>query len=110
LIAEVVRGGIYYADYGVGDRTVLVVSWNAINNGMRSPIICQVTRTERERNLPTFVAIPAGEAVLEHDSNVLCHEILTLDLDDFRSEVGMLPVPRLLEVETALRQALDIPA
>jgi mRNA-degrading endonuclease toxin of MazEF toxin-antitoxin module len=109
LITEVVRGGIYYADYGAGDRTVLVVSWDAINHGMRSPIICQVTKTERERNLPTFVAIPAGEAGLEYDSYVLCHELLTLDLEDFRREVGMLSVPRLLEVEVALRRALDTP-
>jgi mRNA-degrading endonuclease toxin of MazEF toxin-antitoxin module len=109
LITEIVRGGIYYADYGAGDRTVLVVSWDAINHGMRSPIICQVTKTERERNLPTFVAIPAGEAGLEYDSYVLCHELLTLDLEDFRREVGMLSVPRLLEVEVALRRALDIP-
>jgi mRNA-degrading endonuclease toxin of MazEF toxin-antitoxin module len=109
LITEIVRGGIYYADYGAGDRTVLVVSWDAINHGMRSPIICQVTKTERERNLPTFVAIPAGEAGLEYDSYVLCHELLTLDLEDFRREVGMLSVPRLLEVEVALRRALDTP-
>jgi mRNA-degrading endonuclease toxin of MazEF toxin-antitoxin module len=109
LITEIVRGGIYYADYGAGDRTVLVVSWDAINHGMRSPIICQVTKTERERNLPTFVAIPAGEAGLEYDSYVLCHELLTLDLEDFRREVGMLSVPRLIEVEVALRRALDIP-
>jgi mRNA-degrading endonuclease toxin of MazEF toxin-antitoxin module len=109
LITEIVRGGIYDADYGAGDRTVLVVSWDAINHGMRSPIICQVTKTERERNLPTLVAIPAGEAGLEYDSYVLCHELLTLDLEDFRREVGMLSLPRLLEVEVALRRALDIP-
>jgi len=109
LTGEVVRGGVYYADYGAGDRTVLVVSWDAINYGMRSPIICQITKSERERNLPTFVAIPAGEAGLEYDSYVLCHEILTLDVEDFRREVGMLSVPRLLEVEAALRRALDLP-
>jgi mRNA interferase MazF len=107
---EIVRGGIYFANFpGVGDRTVLVVSWDAINAGLRSAIVCQVTKTERERNLPTFVRLPAGAGGVEADSYILCHEIVTLDAQDFRREVGMIPTPILVEVEEALRRALDLP-
>jgi mRNA interferase MazF len=107
---EISRGGIYYAALpGVGDKTVLVVSWDAINSGLRSPIVCQVTRTERERSLPTHVALSAGDGGLEHDSYALCHELVTLDETDLRRPLGMISPTSLLEVEAALRRALDLP-
>jgi mRNA-degrading endonuclease toxin of MazEF toxin-antitoxin module len=106
---EILRGGIYFAALpGTGDKTVLVLSWDAINAGLRSPIVCQVTTTERERNLPTFVTLPAGAAGLEDDSYILCHELVTLDAEDFRREVGMIPPATLAQVEDALRRALDL--
>jgi mRNA interferase MazF len=111
LIGQILRGGLYYAGFPeVGDRTVLVISWDAINNGMRSPIVCQVTTVERERNLPTYVFLPAGEGGVEQDSYILCHEIVTLDAEDFRREVGVIPPAFLVQVEAALRRALDLPA
>jgi mRNA-degrading endonuclease toxin of MazEF toxin-antitoxin module len=110
LIGEVARGGLYFAALpGVGDKRVLVVSWNAINHGLRSPIVCLVTSKARERSLPTDVQIPAGEAGMDEDSWILCHEIATLDAEDFRREIGVLPTPLLVQVEAALRQALDLP-
>ena len=106
---EILRGGIYYAALpGVGDKTVLVLSWDAINAGLRSPIVCQVTTTERERHLPTFVPLPAGAAGIEADSYILCHELVTLDAEKLRREVGMIPPPILAQVESALRRALDL--
>lgn len=105
----VLRGGLYFAAVGdLGDKRVLVVSWDAINRGIRSPIVCLVTSTVRSRALPTDVHIPAGVAGMETDSWVLCHEILTLDADDFRREIGELPAPLLVEVEAGLRRALDL--
>lgn len=110
MIGEIVRGGLYLAGLpGVGDKRVLVVSWNAINDGMRSPIVCLVTSTRRERSLPTCVRVAAGEAGMVDDSWVLCHEIATLDADDFRREIGVLPPSLVVQVETALRHALDLP-
>jgi mRNA-degrading endonuclease toxin of MazEF toxin-antitoxin module len=106
---EILRGGIYFAALpGIPDKTVLVVSWDAINAGLRSPIVCRVTTTERERSLPTFVALPAGAAGIEADSYILCHELVTLDAEDFRREVGMIPPAILVKVEDALRRALHL--
>jgi mRNA-degrading endonuclease toxin of MazEF toxin-antitoxin module len=106
---DVVRGGVYYAELpGIGDKTVLVVSWNAINSGLRSPIVCQITTTDRERALPTYVALAAGDGGLREDSYVLCHELVTLDADDFRRQLGVLSPASLLRVEAALRAALDL--
>jgi len=110
VIGEIVRGGLYFADLpGVGDKRVLVVSWNAINDGLRSPIVCLVTSTQRARSLPTDVSVSAGEAGMIEDSWILCHEIATLDAERFRREIGVLPPPLLVQVETALRRALDLP-
>jgi mRNA-degrading endonuclease toxin of MazEF toxin-antitoxin module len=106
---EILRGGIYFAALpNVGDKAVLVLSWDAINVGLRSPIVCQVTTRERERSLPTFVPLPAGAAGIEADSYILCHELVTLDAEDFRREVGMVPPAILVQVEDALRRALDL--
>ena len=110
MIGEILRGGLYYADFGeYGDRTVLVVSWDVITNSMRSPLVCQVTASERERDLPTYVLVPAGEGGLANDSYVLCHEIATLDAEDLRREVGILPAAYLVQVEAALKRTLDLP-
>jgi mRNA-degrading endonuclease toxin of MazEF toxin-antitoxin module len=110
LISDVVRGGLYYADFpGVGDKLVVVVSWHAINRGLRSPIVCLVTSTARERSIPTAVPLPAGAAGNESDSWILCHEIATLDAEDFRRELGRIPPTVLVQVEHALRHALDLP-
>ena len=110
MIGEVVRGGIYFAEFpDVGDKRVLVVSWDAINAGMRSPIVCLITKTARPRTLPTDVAIPAGVGGMEQDSWVLCHELATLDAEDFRREIGHLPAPLLVQVEEGLKRALDLP-
>jgi len=111
LIGEIRRGGLYYADFGeYGDRTVLVVSWDVINNSLRSPVVCQITISERERNLPTYVLVPAGEGGLGNDSYVLCHEIATLDAEDLRREIGTLPAAYLVQVEAALKRTLDLQA
>jgi mRNA-degrading endonuclease toxin of MazEF toxin-antitoxin module len=110
VIGKIVRGGLYFADLpGVGDKRVLVVSWNAINDGLRSPIVCLITSTQRARSLPTDVSVSAGEAGMGEDSWILCHEITTLDAERIRDEIGVLPPPLLVQVETALKQALDLP-
>lgn len=106
---EILRGGLYFAKIpGVGDKPVLVVSWNALNKGLRSPVVCRVTRTERERGFPTYVHVSAGEGGLPDDDYVLCHELTTIGAENLRSEIGMLPVAVMRRVEFALRRTLDL--
>jgi mRNA interferase MazF len=107
---EIERGSVWYAELPrVGAKAVLVVSWDAINAGLRSPIVCQVTRSERERSFPTYVALAAGDGGLEHDSFVLCHELATIDVSDLRRRLGTISPASMIEIEAALRRALDLP-
>lgn len=108
---ELVRGGVYFArlPYVEDPKAVLIVSWNAINAGMRSPIVCQVTRTDRPRTLPTYVFLEAGEGGLPDESYVLCHALTTLEADDFLRQLGEVSPAAMLNVEAALRRTLELP-
>ena len=105
------RGGVYYAHLPeIGDRPVLVISWDAISNGMDSPIVCLITKTDRVRAFDTHVFVEAHETGLDFDSYILCHELVTLDGEDFRRQVGNVSIGTLIRVEAALRIALDLPS
>lgn len=73
------------------------------------PIVVRVTSRWRVRNVPTSVELDAGEASLPEVSWVLCHELHTLPatfLDE--DAVGELSFARMLEVDAALKRALDL--
>lgn len=106
---KIIRGDVYFAALpGAGDKAVLVLSSQPVNDALRSPIVCQVTRTDRPRTLDTHVFLAAGEAGLPDDSHALCHHLVTLDADDFRRRLGTLSAAAMVEVENALRRALDL--
>lgn len=107
------RGFIYdgfIRDVPDEPKPVLVVSANAVNRGMQ-PVVVQVTRTARVRNLPTYVVLEPGEGGVEARSYALCHEIATLEDADIAEEPwgAMIPLQKLVAVERALMNALDIP-
>lgn len=107
------RGHIYdgfLRDVPGEPKPVLVVSANAVNRGLQ-PIVAQVTQTERVRALPTYVVLEVGEGGVRARSYVLCHELATLEDSDIGEESWgpMIPLHKLVAVERALMEALDIP-
>ena len=107
------RGYIYdgfLRDVPEDPKPVLVVSSNAVNRGMQ-PIVVQVTKTERLRNLPTYVVLEPGEGGVDVRSYVLCHELATLEDADIADQPWgpMIPLQKLVAVERALMEALDSP-
>jgi mRNA-degrading endonuclease toxin of MazEF toxin-antitoxin module len=107
------RGYIYdgfLRDVPDDPKPVLVVSGDAVNRGMQ-PIVVQVTTTERVRALPTYVVLEPGEGGVTEQSWVLCHQLATLEDEDLaeRPWGPMIPHQKLIEVERALMNALDIP-
>ena len=104
------RGTVWWADLPeIGRRPVVVVSADVVTNLLR-PVVVRVTARERPRSLRTYVELGPDEAGLSQRSFVLCHDLDTLDRARFDVEpVGELPVTRMVELERALRFALDLP-
>lgn len=103
------RGAVWFVDLpGVGDKPALIVSWQPIQEALRAAIVARITSAEKKRSLPTIVRLEAGDGGLERPGYVVCHDLFTIDRGLFRRYSGMLSVPKVLEVEDALRRALDI--
>ncbi len=106
---NLLRGGIYLADIGGGlHKTVLIVSDDGINIGLKQPIVARVSDNSRDRSTQTAVELDAGEAGLDRISYVLCHDLYTLDAADFITYFGAIPIEKLFEVERRLRLALRL--
>lgn len=92
-------------------KRVLIVSWNAINGGLRQPICALITSNDRVRSVPTFVQVePTSENGLKQTSWVLCHALITLPETRLDAHpIGDLGPLEMSEVEAALARALDLP-
>lgn len=117
------RGQIYFVDLSptrgreqAGRRPVLVVSADLIN---RQPLVVAVVVGTDARNVPrdypTNVRVPAAESGLPIDTVFLCFQLRSLDPARFLDRVsrqlrpaGVLPEPRMTEVDRALRLVLDL--
>jgi mRNA interferase MazF len=117
------RGQIYLVDLAptrgreqAGRRPVLVVSSDAIN---RQPLVVTVVVGTDARNVPrdypTNVRVSAKETGLPRDTVFLCFQIRSLDPGRFvdrqtglPAPAGVMPAPRMAEVEAALRLVLRL--
>jgi mRNA-degrading endonuclease toxin of MazEF toxin-antitoxin module len=103
------RGAVWFVEVpDVGDKPALIVSWQPIQQALHAAIVARITSAEKKRSLPTAVRLERGEAGLESVGFVLCHDLFTIERDRFRRYTGTLSTPRLLQVEDALRRALDL--
>ena len=103
------RGAVWFVEIPeAGDKPALIVSWQPIHSALGAAIVARVTSVEKPRSLPTVVRLEAGEAGLDRPGYVLCHDLFTIDRALFRRFTGMLPPTRLIEVEEALKTALDL--
>jgi len=92
----------------VGDKPALIVSWQPVHEGLDAAIVARITSVEKRRTLPTTVPLSAGEGGLDRAGFVLCHDLFTIDRARFRRYSGLLAPPTLLEIDKALRRALDL--
>jgi mRNA-degrading endonuclease toxin of MazEF toxin-antitoxin module len=102
------RGAVWWAAIPtLGNRPVLIVSAQALNRALSEVTVARITAVERERAIATFVALEAGEVMAER-SFVICHNLFTIPVSELREQIATLSASRMLEVEDALRQALDL--
>jgi mRNA-degrading endonuclease toxin of MazEF toxin-antitoxin module len=91
------------------DKSALLVSSNVVSDHLK-PVVVQVTSTLRLRGFPTCVELRQGEGGLTVLSYALCHAVHTLEHDNIDDEPigGMISARKMVEVEHAIRRALDL--
>lgn len=104
------RGAVWWtAVPELGRRPTLVVSRDVLNSVLGEVTVARITAIERPRALPTDVALEPGEVDgLSERSFVLCHNLHTVPKSALEREAGELSPTRMLDVDDALRYALDV--
>lgn len=100
-----VRGNVYWADIGHGEKPWLVVSNNARNNALGSALVARMT-TSPKPPLDSIVVLGHGDEPFV--GRVLCDDIETLYGDDPARHGGALPPATIMRVDRALRVALAL--
>lgn len=111
------RGAVFFANLNFsrgseqgGERPVLVVSRDAINQN--SPVVVVVPITDaahKARLYPSHVRLSAGSGGLTKESVVLCEQVRAISKDRLGKALGNLVRSELASVEAALKITLDLP-
>lgn len=99
-----VRGRVYMADLGIGDKPFLVVSNNARNAKLDDCLAVRVT-TGRKPDLASIVELTAADPLV---GRVLCDDIAAIYRDELKRDVGALSSATMARVAVGLRFALSI--
>jgi len=104
------RGELYRVHKPGGDpkqyRTFIVVSRQVLIDSKFSTVVCAPVFSSGE-GLSTQVAVGTEEG-LKHPSWIMCDNLVSLRKGDLTQFVGSLPAPRLVELDRALKMALDL--
>jgi mRNA interferase MazF len=104
------RGELYRVFKPGGDpkqyRIFVVVSRQVLIDSKFSTVICAPVFTNGE-GLSTQVAVDL-EGGLKHSSWIMCDNLVSLRKADLTNYVGSLSSAKLLELNAALRMALDV--
>jgi len=87
-------------------RTFAIVSRQALIDSRFSTVVCAPVYTHGE-GLSTQVALGLDEG-LKHPSWVMCDNLVSLRKSDLTNYVGSLPKSKLVELNQALKMALDL--
>jgi mRNA interferase MazF len=99
-----VRGRVYMADLGNGDKPFLVVSNNARNAKLDDCLGVRIT-TSRKPDMASIVELTPADPIR---GRVLCDSIAAVYRDELKRDVGALSVATMSQVAVALRFALSI--
>jgi len=89
-------------------RPVLVVQTDRAIPHSPHTILVPFTSRIRHKLLPSHVAVPAGEGRLTIDSAALYEPIRVIDHLRLQTKLGVLPAPRMQDVDAALRVILGL--
>ena len=104
------RGELYRVYKPGGDpkqyRTFVIVSRRALVDSKFSTVICAPVFSSGQ-GLSTQVPVGADEG-LKHASWIMCDNLVSLRKADLSNFVGSLPKSRIVELDRALKMALDL--
>ena len=104
------RGELYRVYKPGGDpkqyRAFVIVSRQALADSRFSTVICAPVFSEGQ-SLSTQVPVGPEEG-LKHPSWIMCDNLVSLRKTDLTSYVGSLSSPKLVELDRALKMALDL--
>jgi mRNA interferase MazF len=105
------RGDLYRVYKPHGDpksyRVFVIVSRQVLIESRFSTVICAPVFTTGE-GLSTQVPVEQTEG-LKHPSLIMCDNLVSLRKTDLTQYVGSLSRTKILELNTALKMALDLP-
>jgi len=99
-----VRGRVYWADIGYGEKPFLCVSNNARNNALDSCLVARIT-TSAKPELASVVPLAAADPLV---GSVLCDDIVQLYREEIRRAGGALSLPTMMAVAAGLRSAFSL--
>lgn len=103
---ELIRGRVYMADLESGEpKPWIVVSNDSRNRALGSALAVRVTTTNKFTELPSVVALPAGECV---SGWVRCDNLTTLYADEPTKALLGLSRPAMARIEDGLKAALGM--
>ena len=100
-----VRGNIYWADLGHGEKPWVVVSNNARNNALGSALVARVT-TSVKPPLDSIVVLDTADSPFT--GRIMCDDIETLYDDDPVRHGGALRPATIMRIDRALRVAFAL--
>jgi mRNA interferase MazF len=105
------RGDLYRVYKTQGDpkshRVFVVVSRQVLIESRFSTVICAPVFTTGE-GLSTQVSVEQAEG-LKHPNLIMCDNLVSLKKTDLTQYVGSLSRTKILELNSALKMALDLP-
>jgi len=98
------RGNLYWADLGAGEKPWLVVSNNIRNQALGSALVTRVTTTIKPP-LATIVQLNNNDPLV---GSILCDDIETIYDDDPARHTGAVTFETMSRVNEALKIALAL--
>jgi mRNA interferase MazF len=99
-----VRGRVYLADVGHGNKPYLVVSNNARNRQLQDCLAVRITTSPKPDMTSVVPLTPADPLV----GRVLCDDLVAVFHDELRKDIGALTTSTMTQVAVGLRYTLGI--
>lgn len=99
-----VRGRVYYADLGHGEKPWLIVSNNGRNAALESALAVRIT-TSAKPELASIIELSRADPLV---GRVLCDDVNVIYPDEVKRDGGALSLPTMVRVAAGLRAAFAL--